>query len=328
MVLSLDEAFVEAIELRKKGRFTESDIIFDLIIKANKDPILMLEVGRIYFEERRYNESKNIFKQIKNSFNLPKTTIEKVNFFIGKSENFNGKFSYDFSIISTKNPNRNPNSGVYLVLGMPLVYQNNEDKRYYGIKHTLNYKTMLGNNWLSSVSSELKDFESSEADINSLYFSVNNSLAPSIFFTEINAYFEDGFGYKKNSFGPKFGIETFVVNTPIISTIGYAQLENTSSKLYEGDQFQFLFSLLNPFKVENSKIDIFKQRESLNDDVYSNTYSSLQLSKTFQLNSIDIQSSILFSETNFSTFDVFWNKTRKDKSIKPNIDICLKQLSA
>ena len=189
----------------------------------------------------------------------------------------------------------------------------------------LNYTTILGDNWLSSVSSELKDFESSEADINSLYFSVNNSLAPSIFFTEINATFEDGIGYKRNSFGSKFGVKTFVANTPIISTIGYAQLENTCSKLYEGDQFQFLFSLLNPFKVENSKIDIFTQRESLNNDVYSNNYSSLQISKTFQLDSINIQPSILFSETKFSTFDVFWYKTRKDKSIKPNIDMCLKQ---
>ena len=325
VVLSLDEAFIEAIELRNKGRFTESDIIFDLIIEANKDPILMLEIGRIYFEERRYNESKNVFKQIKKSFNLPNTTIEKLNFFISQSEVYSGKISYDVSLISTKNPNRNPNSGVYVVLGTPLVYQNNEDKRYYGVKHKLNYTTLLGDNWLSTVSSELKDFESSEADTNTLYFSVNNSLAPSIFFTDINATFEDGFGYKRSSFGLKFGVETFIANTPIISSIGYAQLENTSSKLYEGGQFQFLFSLLNPFKIENSKIDIFKQRESLNDDVYSNTYSSLQLSKTLQLDSIDIQPSILFSETKFSTFDIFWNKTRKDKSIKPHIDICLKK---
>lgn len=321
-MLSIDDAYLEALSLRKQGRLAEADSIFLSISSSKADAILMLEIAKIWFEEGRYQKSLQLFNDIKKHFSLPSSTIGKINAYIDRIEAFYGSLSYDLAFFSTKNPNRNASTGMYYVLGMPLFYSNSQEKRYFGTSHKITYDKVYNEELKASVIGTLRDFESHESDAQTFQFSLIRKLVPSKYFIEGQISVEDGSGYIVSKYGPKFGLEANLNGTPTLTYFGLSKLNNSSSNVLEGKQIQFGQSIFNPMKIKSSKFEYLLQKDMLKHDIYSNQNSSLSFRKDFSFDRFTAGVSVFVSETIFLTEDFFWRKTRKDRKRISSISIC------
>jgi hypothetical protein len=319
--VSVDEAFVEAVNLRKIGRQEESDLIFNSITDAKTDPIILLEIARIYHQEKRFKEANHLFRLVKQSFDLPLITIEKINFFISQAEKTDTVLTYEWAISKTRNPNRNARTGEYIIFGIPLNYLNPEARSYLGINHRIKLGKRFENGWDGMISLEARDFENKEADQNITSIRLDNSRILSPFYAGLNVTNQSGNLFKESAVGPFIGFEGVISKLNINSELDFSMVDNSNT---EGSQIAFSNSIYNPLGLHNSRLSWSYRDQNFKNKLYSNQYASIQLTKKVVFEDFTIRPSILFSKTVFNLVDPLWAKRRMDNTVSPSLELCFK----
>ena len=321
--VSVDDAFLEAMSLRELGRENESDIVFQSLIESKKDPIILLEIARVYYRERRYEEANSIFRLVRKDFDLPLVTLEKVNSYIIKSAEADWLTSYEWSFSQTQNPNRNARSGEYIIFGMPLQYVNNEAKSYLGFNQSIKTGGRLGNSWDALITLEVQDYENREADTAGASINVDDHERASPFFKGFSAAHQSGSLFKESVFGPLIGFDKTIGEANITSKLSLSKVTNTNSS---GNQLVLKSWLYNPLGVKNSRIEWSHLKQSFVNKIYSNQTNSFLLSKKAIFTNFTISPSLLLANTKFKMVDPFWNKKRIDTISRPSLELCFKAI--
>ena len=320
--LSADNAFLKGVKLREQGRIEESELIFGAIINSQANVLILLEIAKIYFDEKKYKRSLKLFSVIKLNFELPPVVRKNISNLEDDMKFHIGVFSYEWKMIKTKNPNRKSKSGTYTILGTPLKYQNYQNKNYFGINHLFGFDKVISATWKLKSNVSINDFETNDFDTQMAVLSLDKNLKKSPFFFGISSSFERGLEYKQHIYGGKIGFETKLNKSIMISTLGHYRINNSISNFYDGSRINVSKLFLNPLGIMSSTSKFDFQNSSLSDGIYSNDNLSFNFTKTFSFPTMKITPSIKIEKIKFKSLDIFWNKKRSDVIAQPAIEFC------
>ena len=320
--LSADNAFLEGMKLREQGRIEESELIFGAIIGSQADALILLEIAKIYFEEKKYERSLQLFTLIKLKFALPVSVRKNISKLENEMKLRTGVFSYEWKMIKTKNPNKKSKSGTYTIFGTPLTYENDQNKNYFGINHSFGLNKKISDSWSLHSSIFINDFETSDVDTQMVFLSLDKDLKKYPVFLGISSSFEKGVGYKQYIYGTKIGYKANLNKSIISPTFGHYKIKNSISKFHAGSKQNLSNSFINPIGIINSTSKIDFQNSKLSDDIYSNNNLSFYFQKNFPFPTMTITPSIKIEKTKFKSFDTFWSQKRSDVIAKPAIELC------
>ena len=309
--------------LRELGRENESDIVFQSLIESKKDHIILLEIARVYYRERRYEEANSTFRLVKEHFDLPLVTMEKVNSYIMRSAEDNWLTSYEWSLSQTRNPNRNSRSGDYIIFGVPLRYVNKETKSYLGFNQSIKTGGRLGNSWDALITLEAQDYENREADTGVVSINIDDYERPALFFKGFSAAHQSGSLFEESVFGPFIGLDTTIGEANITSKLSFSKVTNTNSS---GNQLALKGWLYNPLGLKNSRTEWSYLKQGFVNKLYSNQTNSFSLSKKAVFTNFTISPSFLLANTAFEMVDPFWSKKRMDTILRPSLELCFKMV--
>ncbi len=321
-MVSLESAYLEGLKLREINRIEESNLIFDTLIETKADPLILLEIGRLYFKEGQLKKARNVFHSVKKNFNLRPLVKEKVNRYLYEIKHQEGYWTYSFNLINTKNPKRKPVSGVYKIFGIPLQFENKENKNYLGTNNEIAFYKKLKNSLDLTSRFNFLDYEGQKFDEQSIQINLRDENSISNFSKEYNVTYNNAQEYSRSSIGARLGYKDSKIFFDLAPSIGFYFTNNSAIGYKEGRRIDFSVASYSPFSDPNSTIYLQYQKENLEFESNSNTSGSIYFEKRLSFSKLLIVPSIKYLDTQFEGMDPSWAKKRKDNSYEIKISFC------
>ena len=321
------EAFRRAISLQKMGRLAEADIILSVLERQSDDVLVLLEVARNYYQYDETAKAKRLFDRLLNYPNLTRLTKLKIETFLSTIEKRKGSWDYAFTLGSKKNPNLQPSSGTYLILGIPFEVQNVENETIYGIQHMPSFTKQSPTGWTHNLILSIEDYEGTYGDNNIYRYVASNRDMQQKEYTELSVQNQQRSGYQRTEFTFKGGIDFAVKDAVSSSDIGVTKISHTNETVFDGARVAASTSTKHKFLSANisPKLSLSQTNYASKPDSFDAHTISLNLDKS--LKDISISSTLSKSRNRFHEDEPFFGKARLDHSNNAQLSICLHLIS-
>jgi hypothetical protein len=322
--VGVEEAFETALEYLKQNRIAEALLITDSLKKVVTGPLMLLEIGRIEFELGHYRAARATFEQAIDNFKLPKVTENRVEYYLEEIDLLLGSWSYAPSIKQVKNPNKKPQSDSYIVLGMPLSYTNDQNKNYWGIRHSFSYEKLYDSDWLLNSNFISNDFEGIHADTHALRFVLRDTQKQPSIAVDYSLDLEDGIGFNQRTFGVQVRKNT---NGSVINhetSIGFYKIKHSQNQVLSGQKFEIGHAFRKPIGTSHYLLNTTFGKLLLKETSFSKNYMDITLSVHSTLQDFKLNPSVYRSFSQHEATDFLWGLRREDEAIGASIAVCKK----
>ena len=324
MNVGVEEAFETALEYLRQNRSAEALLITDSLKKVVTDPLMLLEIGRIEFEFGYYHAARATFEQAINSFELPMVTRNRVEYYLEEIDSLSGVWSYAARIKQVKNPNKKPQSGSYIVLGMPLTYTNDQDKKYWGIGHSLSYKKTYVSGWLLNLNFNSNDMEGIHTDTHVLKFVLSDTQKQKFEAVDYSLELEDGVGFKQRTFGIQARKNANVSAINHETSIGLYKIQHSENHILSGQKIEISQHFQKPIRTANYFLNTTFGKLLLEEMSFSKNYLDVTLGASSTLRNLKLTPSVYWSVSKHEAPDFLWGLTREDEARGASMAVCRK----
>lgn len=324
VTVTADDAFETALDYLRQNRTEEALLIIRSLKKVPTTPLMLLEIGRIEFELGDYEAAKNTFEKAIENFKLPAAAQNRIAFYLREIATRQGRWSYSVKIKQVRNPNKKPQSGTYTVLGMPLTYTNDEDRKYWGLEHRLSFKKTFISDWSLDSHFHLTDIEGSLADGQTLAFFLSDKRKQKPEFLTYSIELEDGVGFKQKTFGARLGTNARYSSTNYEPSLGFYKIYHSQNHILSGNKLEIGQLLQRPTENGMYSFNGVVGALSLKEKSYSKNYVDFTLSAETFLKDFTLNPLAYISFSEHRATDFLWGTRREDESAGASLAICKK----
>lgn len=172
--------FQSALSEAQNGNLERAEFLLRLFAIEYPTQRVFLELGRVQFDQGKYNKSRETFNKVKELDSLPLNVREKVDYYLRRIDLALGYLKYDIGFRTDDNPLNFTESDKVKIgpFEFDLVAPT-EDRNIYGLRHRLRFGRVLsrehGINLFGAVS--LSDYENSFFDRLNFYSNLTKYLS-------------------------------------------------------------------------------------------------------------------------------------------------------
>lgn len=328
ITVSTDEAFTAALDYLDQHRHAEADLIIKSLKETSIGPLMLLEIGRIEFSSEKYETARATFNQVLKSYDLPETTTIRIKNYLREIKKRLGEWSYSPSIIQTKNPNKKARSGTYIVLGMPLSYTNVENKKYWGIRHSISFLKAYANNWSLDSHFYFEDVEGNIADNQVLRVFLSDEKKPKSDFLVFSAEFEDGVGFEQKTLGGKLGSNMQFSKIHYEPALSFYKIYHSQDNVLSGKKFE----LGQNIQISRRNVEYFVNGSagtlSLKEKSFSKDYMDISLGADFYYKDLVLTPTIYRGLGKHKATDFLWGLRKTEDNSGLSVALCKERMAS
>lgn len=132
----IQRAFVEAGRLLEAGDYARAERILQELVRRTNSPRVKLELARTLFYEKRYRESRALFKAVQLEPDIPWRVRDNIDAFMRQIDNIIGYVRGAVSVISDNNPENITSQREFTIGGIRLTFlPPKENKKVTGLRY-------------------------------------------------------------------------------------------------------------------------------------------------------------------------------------------------
>lgn len=188
-----EQHFDAALEAARNGNLELAEFLLEVFAIEHPTQRVLLELGRIQFNQGKYKKARDSFKQVQKLNSLPLNVREKVDYYLRRIDLAIGFLRYDIGLRTDDNPlNFTDTDKVKIGPYEFDLVAPTEDKNIYGLRHRLQFARVLSREHGVNLSGTitLSDYENSFYDRFNFYSNLTKYLSvpvlesASIFYSE------------------------------------------------------------------------------------------------------------------------------------------------
>jgi hypothetical protein len=310
--------FLVAQAKMQSGNLADAERILKALSKKTNSPRVLLDLGRVLFLQRKYTESKAVFKGVLSENTVPWSVREKVHHYIRQIEAITGSVKFSFEIVKDTNPSNFTSEKEITIFGNKMkIVVPDEAKEVHGVKvglqasKALNEKRTL----VSYANASVTKYEVSELDRVNIDAGMSHRLSKQF---KVKGGVQTAFTGGKHQYQqPYVGLTyfpDFVNEFNMQFDAGIARLDVIDSNNYDATVLTASISgskLLSERYALSTSVSLEKSNAEFDANGFAGIGATIAL-KTPVHKGWTLEPSARFNYRNFDASDPFFGEVRSD----------------
>lgn len=321
--LALDEAILFAGYLSSIGEVNSAEGILVRLNKVAPFPTVKFALANVLYKQGKVEAADKIVDGlIVEGWRYPEL-VEKLKQIKKRNSLWRPDWSYAFSSMRTRNPNKRAKSGTYNLLGLEMNFTNPEDKNYWGIYHDFRLRVRLPYQSRLEANYKVTDYEGSFADRQNIKLDYISRVFEG---SNLEPFFRLEGNWQKNydDFSVSAGVRNNLKfrNGRLNISASVGKVEARQNKSASGDKVD-IEAGFSPFTYRvRQKYFVYFSNFNLDGDHLRHHLNGVGASFQHSIGNYFGSLHFNYFERSFKNVDPFWNAIRHDQTTSGKLEVC------